>query len=356
MNNYKVASQFASRPADERFTTIPALRTRTRRSKAAAMVRGIASETLQLVPGDETISLSSPKHGDLGQLSHWSFGQLCQRVQAPAGYLRTLPPALAAIPLQWSLETSGGDNLVVMTDNDYNAATAINSPTYGRIYDDDVAAAVERYYDPAIWGVPGDRDDLTENEKKRASTLYASDRDMFLFLCAEQHKIEVNGKLLTRGVMIWNSQVGSATLGIARMLYDRCCGNRILWGVEGYQEITFRHTSGAPDRFIAQAQPQMRQIAESSTTGEVAAIKVAQNTVVGKTRKDVTEWLQRRGWTASLSRRVAERAETAIGNPDPRTLWGVVSGATEIAGDSTWTDERVALERQAGRLLDAVAS
>ncbi len=62
---------------------------------------------------------------------------------------------------------------------------------------------------------------------KDTTTLYASDRDVFLFLVDDAHPIEAgrlpNGDpdLFFRGFYAWNSEVGSKTLGIAFLLSPR---------------------------------------------------------------------------------------------------------------------------------------
>ena len=78
-----------------------------------------------------------------------------------------------------------------------------------------------------MWKVPGVLDwaTMTHNPfvdvTKDTTTLYASDRDVFLFLVDDTHPIEAgrlpNGDpdLYFRGFYCWNSEVGSKTLGIA---------------------------------------------------------------------------------------------------------------------------------------------
>ena len=83
------------------------------------------------------------------------------------------------------------------------------------------------------WKVPGVLDwaTMTHNPfvdiTKDTTTLYASDRDVFLFLVDDTHPIEAgrlpNGDpdLYFRGFYCWNSEVGSKTLGIASLLSPR---------------------------------------------------------------------------------------------------------------------------------------
>ncbi len=57
----------------------------------------------------------------------------------------------------------------------------------------------------------------------RATTLYASDRDVFIFLVDDRNPIsfEADGvkRNLFRGFMVWNSEVGSHRFGLMTFLY-----------------------------------------------------------------------------------------------------------------------------------------
>src|ERR1700688_2797641 len=101
---------------------------------------------------------------------------------------------------------------------------------------------------------------------KETTTLYASDRDVFLFLVDDTHPIEAgrlpNGDpdLYFRGFYCWNSEVGSKTLGIASFYLRAVCMNRNLWGVEDFQEISIRHSKFATQRFAHEAAPALTNI------------------------------------------------------------------------------------------------
>ena len=73
---------------------------------------------------------------------------------------------------------------------------------------------------------------------KAYTTLYASDRDMFVFLADEDRRIEIpnrrDGKpgSLTRGFFVWNSELGNTTLGGGFFLFDYVCSNRYVWDTD----------------------------------------------------------------------------------------------------------------------------
>jgi hypothetical protein len=106
-------------------------------------------------------------------------------------------------------------------------ARAFTGPDYGRIYDADLVATVQRFAGTGShWKVPGQIDwsNMSYNPwvdvTKETTTLYASDRDVFLFLVDDTRPIEVgklaNGDpdLIFRGFYAWNSEVGARSMGI----------------------------------------------------------------------------------------------------------------------------------------------
>lgn len=354
-----VSRQWASRPDDQRFLTVADLYAKVSQRKVECRVEDVALDAMHIGTTEDGSGLSlSDGQGLGGMLNHWSFGQLCARAKAPAGYLRTLPAELAAIPLQWSMEThetandEGNNGKIMIRKNGETWVSAITSPTYGRIWDADVVRAVQESVDLDIWRVPAAS--YQGSDPKRATTLYASDRDVFMFLVNEDSAIEADGESIKRGFYVYNSEVGSSLFGIATFTYDHVCDNRIIWGQKNFTELKIRHTSGGPHRFVAQAAPQLAAYANASTAGAAATIKLAKATEVGKDRKSVVEWMKARGFTAPLASKAFDAAERDPRNYNPRSVWGLVQGATDVAHDTNHTDTRTDIEAKAGALLDAL--
>src|SRR5258708_8347493 len=80
-----------------------------------------------------------------------------------------------------------------------------------------------------------------------------------------------------RGFFVWNSEVGNTTLGAGFFLFDYVCCNRYVWGADQYTEVRIRHTSGAPDRWIEEATPVLREYAEGSAKPLLQAIDAARS-------------------------------------------------------------------------------
>ena len=122
---------------------------------------------------------------------------------------------------------------------------AVTGPDYGRIYDHELVGAVQRIAGNGTsdtrWKVPGTLDWSTGIYNPRVhvtrdmTTLYASDRDVFLFLVDDLNPIEAGRlpdglpDLYFRGFYCWNSEVGAKTLGMASFYLRAVCQNRNLW-------------------------------------------------------------------------------------------------------------------------------
>lgn len=367
-----VSREWMKRPDDQRFTSLEGLSLALHDRKNNMVTHtNMDPRSLSVVlnEGGDDLRLLAPGI-DGAELTSWSFGQLAQRAKAPAAYLRGLPVELAAECLNHGLVTGDGD---IVAPYIYEGAytkqlRAATSPTYGRIYDADVVKAVMHLNarDGGRWKVPGvlNWGALQHNPHvdvtKENTTLYASDRDVFLFLVDDLHPVQVgtlpNGQpdMMFRGFYVSNSEVGSASFTLATMYMRAVCQNRILWGVEGKQELTFRHTSGAPDRFLREVGNRLSSFAEMSSTALVDGVNKAKENVLPTDRPEQIRWVIREtGITQARAAAVLNAVELEEGHP-ATSVWDVAQGLTAVARRIPRQDERIQLERTAKTLLDAV--
>jgi hypothetical protein len=354
--------QWSSRPDDERFLSLLSLNdhVQSQRQLSAAKVVSSRALTLHPVEGDsEALMLTGP-NGAPVSITNWSFGQLAARAGAPAGYLRDIPAPLAADCLNYGLHQRDiAECGVLLTRQDGQAtARAVTGPNYGRIWNSTITESLVRTFGDGVTGtfkVPGEFGVQGQPITKQSTTLYASDRDMWVFLADETNRIELpnrrNGKMgsLARGFFVWNSEVGATTFGIGAFLFDYMCGNHIIWGAEEYQELRIRHTSGAPDRWIEQARPAIEAMSKSSAIGITQALQAAQ----AKRIENVDEFLNHRFTKSQTS--AIKAAHMADEQRPIETLWDVSTGITAYAREIQHTNDRVSLEREAGKVLKLAA-
>lgn len=361
-NLMQANQQWMNRPDDERFTSLTELHSACVEFREHSSARVISSRRLTAVPNSDNhgLMVMGPT-GNQATPSNWAFGQLAQLAEAPAGYLRTLPAPIAADCINYGLRYKRDveEVGVLLTANGSGPQLrAVTGPNYGRIWNADIVGGLVRAFGDGLSGdfrVPvefGRKDNSHYEVTKENTTLYASDRDMWVFLADEMHRIEIpnrrNGKAgaLARGFFVWNSEVGSNTFGLATFLFDYMCGNHIVWGAEQFQEFKLRHTSGAPDRFIEQASPALMRLANSSTHSVTKAIEDARASRVD----DVDEFLRKR-----FSNKLSEKIKVAHMQDEGRpieTLWDVTTAVTAYAREVPYMDERVKLEREGGKVLE----
>jgi hypothetical protein len=383
IGNSAVSSNWWNRPADERFLSLDDMLAYKRQDAQNMTSRIVNTHKMQIVGqfdennpsrGDILVEYTD-ENGDehINTPSNWSFGQLAQLAGAPAGYLKDLPAPIAADALQWGLRYNRNRELVKAYGHRSEGGNlrAATGSEYGRIYDYEILDAVKKFADPDRWKVPGM---MTGTEHGRAiydpfvpvtldtTTLFASDRDIFVFLVDDTHPLEIgklpNGDpdLVFRGFYAWNSETGSKTAGIAAMYLRGVCMNRNLWGVENFQEIKIRHTKFAPDRFAYEAAPALQSFAHGATANFLDGVKAAQDAKIASDDESALDFLAKR---AGLSQRMAKAAAARHLEEEQkpvRTIWDAAQAITAIARDNPHQDSRIDLERKAGALLDKVAA
>jgi hypothetical protein len=227
--------QWAKRPADERFVSLHEMQAkmRTLRERSEADVQ--STRKIEVLPDETdlrhrnlTIGIDNgPLAGLSMEPTHWSFGQLCSLASpgnSPATYFRDsqLPAPVIADCLNYNLRFTRGveDIGVLLTTNEdggVNELRSVNGPNYGRVYDADVVdALVDRFGDgiTGTWRVPGEFGQQVAITKAN-TTLFASDRDMFVFLADEENRIELPNRRagrmgsFARGFFVGNSEVAN---------------------------------------------------------------------------------------------------------------------------------------------------
>jgi hypothetical protein len=369
-----------SRPEDERFlslhemaTTMHAVRDRSRSIvESTRRITVMPDETDAKHQGLVLGLESGPLAGVPMVPTHYSFGQLCSLASpgaSPAAYFREsrLPAPVIADALNCNLRFNrkieevallaslGEDNGLGVPQGELRATTGAN---YGRVWNADIVdMLIERFGDGVSgdWRVPGEFGRRVTVDRQN-TTLYASDRDMFVFLADEERRIEVpcrrNGQQgsLARGFFLWNSEVGDKTLGAGFFLFDYVCCNRMVWGADQYTEVRIRHTKGAPDRWLDETVPVLTEFAQSSAKPVQEAIEHARERKLGE---DLDAFLAGR-----FGRRMVEPIKAVHLEEEGRpieTVWDVTVAATAHARSLPNTDKRVEIERTAGELLKLAA-
>lgn len=389
MELFKASRQWAERPADERFWDLDEMTKKCAEYKASACEATVKYGDVRVEADKGEVKIVG-KQGIAARLTHWSFGQLCMRAGAPASYLREIPATLAAQNLNHGFSrmdkdgTNADDSakLLFHRNGDF-VLRAANGPGYARIWNADIADKLVNNL-PKGWVVPPARPAGIENERTRIATsadvlrlqksglsvkvgdkiapagLYASDHDMFAFLVNEDKTIDDgSGHGLGRGFFIWNSEVGAASFVIMTFLYDAICGNHIVWGAKGVQELRIRHVGEANHKAFQGIRMELIKYADDSASDVEAKIMKARRFEFGSTKEDAVDAafksIVRTGGAWISKKRLDEAhdiAEMRGRYGSPRSAWGLVNGLTELSQETKHTDERVKIDRAAGKLME----
>ena len=365
--------QWSKRPADQRFVSLLDLQKKVNADRENSIASVVSTRKIKVIPhpANPVKGVTIEGANGLYDPTHWSFGQLASLAGAPAGYLRTLPAPLVADAMNYGLRfnrdaedvgvlrtktaldvTGNGD---ITEHVELRAATG---PRYGRIWNGDIVDSLVQRFGDGLSGdfrVPGEFGKAVPVTKEN-TTIYGSDRDIFVFLADEVNRVEVSNRRdgqagsLARGFFVWNSEVGSQTMGIGMFLFDYVCMNRIIWGVKELKEVRLRHTMSAPERFVEEVAPILTAYSQASALPIEQTIKAAQ---AAKIESDLDVFLKNR-FTAAESTAIKAAHMREEGRPI-ETIWDATAGVTAYAKTIHNQDNRVSMERKGGALLDLVS-
>ena len=369
-----VSSQWYSRPDDQRFLSLDDLYQSVVGRKQHSHER-IAEPSQIMAFGSEeeplklTVSIKGER--DTFAPTHLSFGQLCQlaKMGRATSIFRGQPSWLAGLNLTYGLtQAVREEDTKLYLDDSSGTVRAATGREYGRIFDADVVAMVQKIAGNGTgdtrWKVPGlinwstmrynPHVDIT----KHTTTLYASDRDVFVFLVDDTNPIEIgklpNGDpdLVFRGFIVTNSEVGVSSLKIMTFYLRGVCQNRTLWGVEDMQSLTIVHSKYGPERFAREAAPKLAAYASSDPSHLVNGIKAAKTVEVAKDDEGVKKFLtsESLGFSLAQANRIMKRVIDEEGHP-ARSAWDLANGITAEARGIGHTNDHIRLEGVAGKLM-----
>lgn len=375
MELMKAHNQWRTRPADQRFKTLNEMHQKCVQYAKASAEREIYFDHLRVESNEDDLYLVG-KTGTQAKFNHFSFGQLAQKANAPASYLRELPATLAAQNINYGLKhrTQASDPnaaLLFDTSKENLELKAITTTNYKRLWNYELTERLVRIQEQnPNWVNPMAYKVIEAADGKgwpRFSTemepagLYASDHDMFAFLVDESKTLEGSPQGLNRGFFMWNSEVGASSFGVMTFVYDRVCGNNIVWGAKNVVEIRLQHR-GALDEKMTSIRAKVSQYLDSSSNEIEGKIKKAKEYIFAGTKEktlDAIFDLPKKIKDPILSQKLISQAVTIAEEKterygEPYSLWALTSGLTEASQLCGHADKRVQIDRAAGKLLNLV--
>ena len=355
--------EYASRPKDERFESVHALVQNAAHDKQLSAERAYNLKDLRVVPVQAELGVShDPTYGQslrlespqgTAKFTHWSFGQTCRMLGAPASYLRELPPSIAADALNFGLQDSAHGttaNLLVKANGGEPIVRACTSDSYGRCWDSDLYGSVANLLTdrdpswslPPVWG-------------GGVAGAYRGDRDSFLIVTNGGSIVNDpsagNDGTMYRGLMIRNSEVGASSVVIETILYRYICGNHMLWGALYDSRFKRRHVGSHVTRDVVREIGRIAlQWAQASPARDNAIIRTLIDREIAHTKEAVIDELRKMGATkdqAESAYMLCEQTERV----SPRSFWGAAQGLTRLSQQAGYQDERYDLDRLAAVIM-----
>lgn len=372
MNIFKANQQWSTRPEDEKFYDIQTAYQQSLAYAQTAVEKGDVQPGSLRVEADKGEVTLVGKGNIPARLTHWSFGQLCQRVSAPASYLRSIPATLAAQNLNYGLRETYGTadvpldpkqvvNLLVH-QNGSMVVRAFTSEKYTRIWNHTLLRRMLDFQNHG-WTTPVAFATTAQAHRdgQKEATIYVSDHDMFAFMVHNENRIAEPGNPdgLGRGFIVENSEVGAKTLRIMTFYYRYVCCNHIIWGCKDVSEIALRHVGKVQDRLtpmLDRLQVELTSYANESVSDIEAKIRTAKKMVISADKEQLLDTLFNRLKGNVTRLQLKQSFELAEENRDtdgdPTTYWGMAQGVTRLSQHEKFADARVNLDRAAGRLVD----
>lgn len=142
-NLHDANREWAVRPNDERYWGLDDMGAALQDARARSDEVATRVSHVRAVVGGDGASLCLTDGRDPMDLTHWSMGQLSTYADAPASYLRTLPPELAAACINQGLSRYHGEDVQLMTQRGDNGPTMrAMTTTYSRLWNADIVRAL----------------------------------------------------------------------------------------------------------------------------------------------------------------------------------------------------------------------
>lgn len=353
------SNQWASRPQDERFQTLDALYESVSKRRTASREETISTHDVSLEAFEDGLQVMIGNQEPAAP-TNWSFGQMANAANFRASELRKLNAETAATVLNEMLGKNKHQEIKVMRTlgDESDTLQAVTGPNYGRIFDAEVVEMVQgivemsggAFYNPKAY------DRGAFGAEPVPSGLYASDRDVFMFMIDGGSIFDEGERAqFNRGFIVTNSEVGKSSLLMMSFFFNQVCGNHYIFGAANLNMKRIIHSSGAPGRFASNAFDELKLFAQQKADMrpvqralEVKLIDIRPGGHDYHTERD--KWIRAFAEANNFSMGEVRNAIACSVIEEGRcdTAFDLVQGFTASARTIPHVDSRIDLERRAG--------
>ncbi len=273
---------------------------------------------------------------------------------------------------------------LLLETNDHGGldVRAMNGARYERLWDSEVFSEIDRWLLASGWvpAYPTFNIDPATPVEERPKALVRTDRYSFTFFFTEpkfkagdgfssqqaggwaQGSADIAAAQgfkqgdtdglggLRKGLMVYNGETGHKSFGWQMFLFRNVCSNFNIWDLSEGRTKRVRHTKSIRDAFEV-FKEDVRSLSGSLTEFEYDFLHKAAKTPFAKDDEAAEKRLNRLGVNRQNARAAVESAKLDVNGAD-LSVWSVVNGLTWHAKSLENEDERVALNTQAGEVLN----
>jgi hypothetical protein len=343
----------------------------------------LLSDLSVTVPCAGGFGLRLPSGRDLA-LTAFAFDKLSEIAEIPADFARSLPaplvrdlfaerlPSRSGSDLRQIYVRAKGDDLIVRDfagvayertpmARSMGALSALLDQGWvhppGRPIASDPRTRPATEADVLDWARHSNGLSIKVGDSIAPCAVYMDDREAHVVMLRQGSEIDIGGNV-THECLIANFSDLATGKG-ARLIYGRMtgvCGNLILDGWSEIGRMSLAHRPGVNVRLDQALEHVAKPIDPSKM---IEAIEISRKRVLAEKIEDVTDAafsaLRRLPWAASIGKKMIEAGVSAAVKGedrygDPRTLWALHNGLTEIS-QTRPMEQRLKIDAAASRLL-----
>jgi len=337
MNLTRASKELFRRTPDECFSSLGVLSQHVQWQKQETLEIWQPPRTLNIRPvADDCLMLEAGNDGAF-LMNDWSFGQLCRLSGVAKETVNRLSPDTAGRVFGETLPR-GQKPLQLFTQG--GQLRSIHAASYTRLFNADLLDLVREFavgFEPPPKGFNG------------ATGLYGGEQDMFCFLIDPAGWTEIGGEAFAPGFFVWNSEVGSRSVGIETFWFQAVCQNHIVWDATEVIEFSRKHTANVHDALseIRCAIQSLVNKRDQRRDAFVKAVQQAMATTLGSDAEEVQKAMSQNGIPRALIKEAMEIAQ----EKGRFTIFAMVDALTRIAGKIVNAGERIQVDQKAAGLL-----
>ena len=335
VNLMRANSELLKRSPDECFESLADLRNHCVTQRENSTEVWSKPQAVSAVVQRDEVALNF-EDGEARRLNEWSFGQLCSLCGINAKTINRLSPKTATIAIE---ETLPKADRPIQFLAEADEVRSIHGISYTRLWNSellDVVAQFDSEFQPP-----------KPAQYHHGTGLYAGEQDMFAFLVDDNAWVDIGEDRFAPGFFVWNSEVGSRSVGIQTFWYQHICGNHIVWDCTDVNEFSRKHTSSVREA-IGEIERMITSLVAVKTQRQeqfAAKIRASKQQQLGRDLDEVTKLLRQQNIPLGMIKNAAKVVK------DDHSAFAWVDALTRNSGLIKFAGARAALDQKIGGLL-----